>query len=110
MKSPFVYGETVTGDNFCNRIQEISELVNYIKNGTNVIIFSPRRYGKTSLINQVLEIARQKGILSFYVDLYPAVNKQKFIEIYARAISSGLTGKTSRIVKKLKEYLQRAIS
>jgi AAA+ ATPase superfamily predicted ATPase len=47
-----------------------------IKNGTNVIIFSPRRYGKTSLINQVLEIARQKGILSFYVDLYPAVNKQ----------------------------------
>ncbi len=109
MKNPFVYGETVTGDNFCNRTQEISELVNDIKNGTNVIVFSPRRYGKTSLINQVIEIARQKGILSFYVDLYPAVNKQKFIEIYARAISAGLTGKTSRIVKKLKEYLPRII-
>lgn len=109
MKNPFVYGETVTGDNFCNRKQEISELVNDIKNGTNVIIFSPRRYGKTSLINQVIESARQKGILSFYVDLYPAVNKQKFIEIYARAISTGLTGKTSRIVKKLKEYLPRII-
>lgn len=109
MKNPFVYGETVTGENFCNRTQEISELVNDIINGTNVIIFSPRRYGKTSLINQVLEIIRQKGILSFYVDLYPAVNKQKFIEIYARAISSGLTGKTSRIVQKLKEYLPRII-
>ena len=109
MKNPFVYGETVTGDNFCNRIQEINELVNDIINGMNVIIFSPRRYGKTSLINQVLEIARQKGILSFYVDLFPAVNKQKFIEIYARAISSGLTGKTSRIVKKLKEYFPRII-
>ncbi len=109
MRNPFVYGETVTGDNFCNRVQEISELVNDIQNGTNVIIFSPRRYGKTSLINQVLEIARQKGIISFYVDLYPAINKQKFIEIYAQAISSGLTGKTSRIVKKLKEYLPRII-
>jgi hypothetical protein len=109
MRNPFVYGETVTGDNFCNRVQEISELVNDIENGTNVIIFSPRRYGKTSLINQVLEIVRQKGIISFYVDLYPAVNKQKFIEIYAQAISSGLTGKTSRIVKKLKEYLPRII-
>jgi AAA+ ATPase superfamily predicted ATPase len=109
MKNPFVYGETVTGVYFCNRIQEIRELVNDIKNGTNVIIFSPRRYGKTSLINQVLEIARQKGIISFYVDLYPAINKQKFIEIYAQAISSGLTGKTSRIVKKLKEYLPRII-
>jgi hypothetical protein len=109
MKNPFVYGETVSGDNFCNRIQEINELVNDIINGTNVIIFSPRRYGKTSLINQVLEIAGQKGILSFYVDLFPAVNKQKFIEIYARAISSGLPGKTSRIVKKLREYLPRII-
>jgi AAA+ ATPase superfamily predicted ATPase len=109
MKNPFVYGETVRGDNFCNRKQEINELVNDIKNGTNVIIFSPRRYGKTSLINHVLEIAGQKGILSFYVDLFPAVNKQKFIEIYARAISSGLPGKTSRIVKKLKEYLPRII-
>jgi AAA+ ATPase superfamily predicted ATPase len=109
MKNPFVYGETVSGDNFCNRIQEISELVNDIINGTNVIIFSPRRYGKTSLINQVLEIVRQKGILSFYVDLFPAVSKQKFIEIYARAISSGLPGKTSKIVKKLKEYLPRII-
>jgi AAA+ ATPase superfamily predicted ATPase len=109
MKNPFVYGETVRGDNFCNRKQEIYELVNDIKNGTNVIIFSPRRYGKTSLINHVLEIAGQKGILSFYVDLFPAVNKQKFIEIYARAISSGLPGKTSRIVKKLKEYLPRII-
>ena len=109
MKNPFVYGETVTGGNFCNRMQEINELVNDIKNGTNVIIFSPRRYGKTSLINQVLEIAGQKGILSFYIDLYPAINKQKFIEIYSRAIASGLTGKTSRIVKTLKEYLPRII-
>ena len=109
MKNPFVYGETVAGGNFCNRIQEINELVNDIKNGTNVIIFSPRRYGKTSLINQVLEIAGQKGIISFYIDLYPAINKQKFIEIYAQAISSGLPGKASRIVKKLKEYLPRII-
>ena len=109
MRNPFVYGETVTGENFCNRVQEINELVNDIENGTNIIIFSPRRYGKTSLINQVLNSTKQKGIISFYVDLYPAVNKQKFIEIYARAISSGLTGKTSKIVKKLKEYLPRII-
>ena len=57
MRNLSVYGETVTGDNFCNRVQEINELVNDIENGTNVIIFSPRRYGKTSLINQVLDIA-----------------------------------------------------
>ena len=109
MKNPFVFGETVTGDNFCNRTKEMSELVNDINNGLNVIIFAPRRYGKTSLINQVLEIARQKGVLTFYIDLYPAINKHRFIDIYARAITSGLSGKASRIVKKLKEYLPRII-
>ena len=55
MKNPFVYGETVSGDNFCDRAQETRELVTDIKNGQNVIIFSPRRYGKTTLANKVLD-------------------------------------------------------
>jgi AAA+ ATPase superfamily predicted ATPase len=109
MKNPFVYGKVVSGKSFCNRMHEINELVNDIMNGTNVIIFSPRRYGKTSLIKAVLEIVREKGLLTFYADLYPAISKQKFIEIYAQAISSGLPGKASLIAKKLKEYLPRII-
>ena len=109
MKNPFVYGETVSGEHFCNRVNEISELITDIKNGLNIIIFSPRRYGKTSLIRRVLEEVKAEGLLTFYVDLYPAINKQKFIEIYAKAISDGLPGKVSRIAKKLKEYLPRII-
>lgn len=58
MKNPFVYGETVRGEHFCNRVLEIDELVTDVKNGVNVIIFSPRRYGKTSLIMRVLEEVR----------------------------------------------------
>ena len=64
MKNPFVYGETVSGDNFCDRVLEMKELVADIKNGQNVIIFSPRRYGKTSLIKQALRKVKAKGILT----------------------------------------------
>ncbi len=110
MKNPFVYGETVSGENFCNRTQEIKELVADIKNCQNVIIFSPRRYGKTSLIKQVLQKVKAKGILTFYVDLYPAINKRKFIELYASAISSGIPGGVRQVVKKIKEYLPRIIT
>jgi AAA+ ATPase superfamily predicted ATPase len=110
MKNPFVYGETVSGENFCNRTQEIKELVADIKNCQNVIIFSPRRYGKTSLIKQVLQKVKAKGILTFYVDLYPAINKRKFIELYAGAISSGIPGGVRQVVKKIKEYLPRIIT
>ncbi len=109
MKNPFVYGETVSGENFCNRAREIKELVADIKNCQNVIIFSPRRYGKTSLIKQVLQKVKAKGVLTFYVDLYPAINKRKFIELYAGAISSGLPGGVRQVVKKTKEYLPRII-
>ena len=109
MKNPFIYGETVSGNNFCDRAQEMKELVSDIKNGQNVIIFSPRRYGKTSLIKQALRKVKAQGILTFYIDLYPAINKGKFIEIYAGAISAGIPGGARQVVKKIKEYLPRII-
>ena len=109
MKNPFIYGETVSGDNFCDRVPEMKELVSDIKNGQNVIIFSPRRYGKTSLIKQALRKVKAQGILTFYIDLYPAINKGKFIEIYAGAISAGIPGGAREVVRKIKEYLPRII-
>ena len=109
MKNPFVYGKTVSGEHFCNRNKEVKELVSEIINCQNIIIFSPRRYGKTSLIMRVLKKVKSMGILTFYIDLYPAINKQRFIEIYAGAISAGISGGFKQIAKKLKEYLPRII-
>jgi len=52
MKNPFVYGETVSGENFCNRTREIKELVSDIINCQNVIIFSPRNMERPHLLNR----------------------------------------------------------
>ena len=51
--NPFVYGERVKGENFCNRKEEIKELVSEITSGQNIMIYSPRRYGKTSYLRYV---------------------------------------------------------
>ncbi len=109
MKNPFVYGEEVSGEAFWNRTKEIEELVRDIRNSQNVIIFSPRRYGKTSLIKTVLEKVHKEGILTVYIDLYPAITKEKFVEIYAKAVSESLGKPSEKVLVKLKKLFPKLI-
>jgi AAA+ ATPase superfamily predicted ATPase len=43
-----------TGQNFCNRVEEQERLLNNILTSRATLIMSPRRYGKTSLVTQVI--------------------------------------------------------
>ena len=42
------------GKAFCNRVKERGLLKKYIEHGRHAVLIAPRRYGKTSLVNQVL--------------------------------------------------------
>lgn len=106
MQNPFIYGQEVCGEIFCNRKSEIKELLSDIKSGQNVIIYSPRRYGKTSLIKEVLRKAKKEGIVGIYVDLYPVVREEDFVLIYASAISKILTGPIEKTINKLKDVFK----
>lgn len=86
--NPFYFGKEVSGEAFTNRKQEIKELVSDIEQGLNIIIYSPRRYGKTSLIKKVLEITKKRGLLAFYLDLFPVTNISDYVKIYAQALTS----------------------
>lgn len=85
MRNPFTLGIAHRKD-FCNREKEIKDLLRYARNGNNVILFSPRRYGKSSLIKIVLELLEEEGFLAVYVDLFPITSEQDFISRF----SSGL--------------------
>ena len=54
MGKAFVYGMSVGGDNFTDRIEETKRIKLDFENGINVILISPRRMGKTSLIKKVI--------------------------------------------------------
>jgi len=109
MANPFFYGEEVAGEFFTDREAEVKDLIADLSRGQNVIVFSPRRYGKTSLIKKVLGILAAKGLLVFYVNLYAATSKRKFIEIYARAIAHGTKGKLEKVIEQLKALLPALI-
>lgn len=104
-ENPFVFGTIVSGESFTDRKSEIAELVKDLSGKTNLIIFSPRRYGKTSLIFQVMEKLRKKGIVCIYIDLYPATNKTKFANIIASSMTQAKVGRIDEIVQAIRDLI-----
>ncbi|SNZ02707.1 hypothetical protein SAMN06265182_0187 [Persephonella hydrogeniphila] len=87
MKNPFTIG-IAKEEKFCDRKEEIRNLKNFIQNGQNVVIYSPRRFGKTSLVKMVLKELekKDKNFIGIYADLFPVSSYQDFIEIFSKAI------------------------
>ena len=81
MKNPFTFSSYVIGDAFCNRQKELSELLKYITASQNVLLFSHRRYGKSSLIRQVFHDIKEKNldIGTMHVELYGTISEKDFI-------------------------------
>jgi hypothetical protein len=63
-RNPFRFGDVATGEHFTDRKAEIAELVRDLRSGQSVLVISPRRYGKTSLITAVLERVHKQHILA----------------------------------------------
>jgi hypothetical protein len=103
--NPFVFGVIVSDENFADRKSELKELTSDLASKTNLILFSPRRYGKTSLMFKVMDDLKKKGIVCVYVDLYPAVTKEKFANILASSIAKAKAGKLDEIIQVIKELI-----
>ena len=50
MENPFTLVPYASKELFCDRENETKTLIEYLLNGSNVTLISPRRYGKTGLI------------------------------------------------------------
>ena len=71
MNKKFVYGVEVTDYNFTGRKKEIKRLKTNFENGLNVILMSPRRMGKTSLVKQVCkELETNDDVITVYLDIF----------------------------------------
>ncbi len=81
MKNPFAYSNYVIGESFCNRKKELSELLRYIKGSQNVLLYSHRRYGKSSLIRQLFCDIKEKNlnIGAMHIELYGTISEKDFI-------------------------------
>lgn len=54
MKTPFKYGTLADKDNFVDRVEERRQLKSFLSSGINVMLISPRRWGKSSLVKMAM--------------------------------------------------------
>jgi len=102
-KNPFYYGGVVVADHFCNRQNEILELQKDMDAGLNILIYAPRRFGKTSL---VLKTVKQMEYKYVYLDLLGFTDSDEFINDYFNAISISLRKTTDKVIRFFKQALK----
>jgi uncharacterized protein len=88
--NPFTFGALALDKSFTNREPEIRELVRDMENGQDVLVYAPRRYGKSSLVLRAGQRAIRKGVLVGYCDLMRTPTKERFAAALARTIYSDL--------------------
>lgn len=70
MVNPFKYGREVSGRQFYDRQEAFDSLYSKLAGGSaNVVMYAPRRYGKTSLVKKVLARFSEEGVPCVYFDL-----------------------------------------
>lgn len=107
MKKSFIYGVSVSGENFTDRVQETQRLKMDFENGQNVILISPRRMGKTSLVKRVQSLVDGRNIKVVYMDIYDCRSEYDFYNKFATAVLKGASGKMDLFMENVKNFLVR---
>ena len=102
MENPFKYGGVVRGPHFADRKEELGELVQEMDNLSRVFLISPRRFGKTCLLFNLMERLNDLGFATAYLDLnaHPDV----------KSLAAGLTHLTSMALESNFEKLLKVFS
>jgi hypothetical protein len=99
--NPFRYGPIALDEAFTNRASELDELVADALNGQDVVIFAPRRYGKTSLVRRAAQLLVRRKALVAEVDLWVTPTKEKLAGRLAREVADimGISAKARELAR-----------
>lgn len=100
VKNPFILSHKIVRPYFCDREDEEHTLVSAVTNGRNVVLMSPRRMGKTSLIHVAMNDSEEirQEYLTVFVDILQTGSLSEFTYLLGKAVFNSLrpTG-TSRL-------------
>ena len=101
--NPFVLFGYVGEEYFCDRERETQELLSALRNGRNITLRSPRRIGKTGLIQHVFRQVNKvhPEIACFYVDLFATYTLDDLVVLLGKTI----IGQLDTPLQKMENYV-----
>ena len=98
--NPFRFGDLALDDSFADREEEVEELASDMRNGQNVVVYAPRRYGKSSLALRASELALAGDVLVGYCDLMRTPTKERFAAALAKTIYEDMASPIGQVIER----------
>lgn len=108
-EAPFVFGVRVEGDTFTDRKEETNHLKMNFLYGVNTILISPRRMGKTSLVEKVSSMVECESLKIAKIDAFGCRSENDFINAFATAVVRATSTKWEEWIENTKTFLSRFI-
>ncbi len=105
MEVPFKFGKLAENDNFVDRVEDRRKLKQLLSSGINVMLVSPRRRGKSSLVLMATRelMDEDKRVRVCYIDAMGIHTEAEFYRVFAREVISC----TSSVLEKRLDYVRR---
>ena len=98
--NPFIVAGRIAPEYFCDRVAESARLVKVVTNGNNLVIISPRRMGKTGLIQFCYgkpEI--EKEYYTFFIDILHTSSLREFTYLLGKEIYETLIPRSRKMAR-----------
>ena len=111
METPFIFGKIATEKNFTDREEETAYLVSHFTSLINTIIISPRRWGKSSLVNKAAKLAMEQDskLRICHIDLFNVRNEEHFYSLLAQKVIAATSSKWDEAIGNAKKFFSRLV-
>lgn len=111
METPFIFGKIATGTNFTDRERETACLVQNFTSLINTIIISPRRWGKSSLVNKAAKLAKERNnsLRVCHVDLFNVRSEEHFYSLLAQKVIAATSTKWEEAIESAKSFFSHLV-
>lgn len=110
MNIPFSFGKIVREDDFTDRRQETAKLLANIQALTNTAIISPRRWGKSSLVNKVVDIiSEDSGYMIVRMNVFKCDDEQDFYALFAKSVMEQISSSVETLIANSREFLSHLL-